>query len=126
MSRKEMSDTKTSNSSAIDKEIDALVRHAEMSEKSIERYLVGECEKRGWLSLKYSNMTEAGYPDRLIVMDGGLTAWCELKSAGRQMRPIQQRRYEQLTAMGHIVNVCDSRAAVDDYILRLERYAAGL
>lgn len=126
MSRKEMSDTKTSNSSAIDKEIDALVRHAEMSEKSIERYLVGECEKRGWLCLKYSNMTEAGYPDRLIVMDGGLTAWCELKSAGRQMRPIQQRRYEQLTAMGHIVNVCDSRAAVDDYILRLERYAAGL
>lgn len=121
-----MSDTKTSNSSAVDKEVDALVRHAEMSEKSIERYLVGECEKRGWLCLKYSNMTEAGYPDRLIVMDGGLTAWCELKSAGRQMRPIQQRRYEQLTAMGHIVNVCDSRAAVDDYILRLERYAAGL
>lgn len=126
MSKEEMNDTKTSNNSAIDKEVDALVRHAEMSEKSIERYLVGECEKRGWLCLKYSNMTEAGYPDRLIVMDGGLTAWCELKSAGRQMRPIQQRRYEQLTAMGHIVNVCDSRAAVDDYILRLERYAAGL
>lgn len=110
----------------VDKGLEALVRHAEMSEKSIERYLVGECARRGWLCLKYASMTEAGYPDRLIVMDGGLTAWCELKSKGRQMRPIQQRRYETLTAMGHIVDVCDSRAAVDDYILRLERYAAEL
>lgn len=110
----------------MDKTINALVRHAETSEKAIERYLVGECEKRGWLCLKYSNMNEAGYPDRLIVMDEGLTAWCELKSTGRLMRPIQQRRYEQLTAMGHIVNVCDSLGSVDEYILRLERYAAGL
>ena len=60
----------------VDKGLEALVRHAEMSEKSIERYLVGECARRGWLCLKYASMTEAGYPDRLIVMDGGLTAWC--------------------------------------------------
>jgi len=110
----------------MDRTINALVHHAETSEKAIERYLVSECTRRGWLCLKYANMTEAGYPDRLIVMNGGLTAWCELKSAGQGMRPIQQRRYEQLTAMGHVVNVCDSRVAVDEYILRLERYAAGL
>lgn len=125
-----MNDTKTSKSSAVykvDKRgMSALVHHAEMSEKAIERYLVGECGKRGWLCLKYANMNESGYPDRLIVMDGGLTVWCELKSAGQVMRPLQQRRYEQLAAMGHIVKVCDSRASVDEYILRLERYAAGL
>ena len=121
-----MNETKNSKGSVVDRTVDALVRHAETSEKAIERYLVGECEKRGWLCLKYANMTEAGYPDRLIVMDGGLAAWCELKSAGQGMRPLQQRRYEQLGAMGHIVNVCDSRASVDEYVLRLERYAAGL
>lgn len=130
MSKEEINDTKISNSSAVHevdkRSVNALVRHADTSEKAIERYLVGECVKRGWLCLKYANMTEAGYPDRLIVMVGGLTAWCEVKSAGQVMRPIQQRRYETLTAMGHIVHVCDSRAAVDDYILRLERYAAGL
>lgn len=118
-----------SNSSAVymvDKRgIAALACHAETSEKSIERYLVAECHKRQWLCLKYSNMSEAGYPDRLIVMHDGLSAWCELKSAGRHTTPLQQRRMYELTARGHAVRVCDSREAVDEYIRDLEDYAGG-
>lgn len=47
-----------------------IVKHAEVSEKSIERYLCEVVKKLGGVCLKYANPNMAGYPDRVALMPG--------------------------------------------------------
>ena len=47
----------------MDKTIDKIVRHADYSEKAIERYLAARVKELGGLCLKYSNAGMVGFPD---------------------------------------------------------------
>lgn len=96
--------------------IENLTRHADVSEKAIERYLVEQAKLHGMLCLKYSNPNMVGYPDRLLVLPGGGVAWVELKSKGRKPTRIQQMRIAELTGMGHLVRVIDNKHAIDELI----------
>ena len=95
------------------KSIENILRHSELSEKSIERYLFDSVRLAGGVCLKYSNPNMAGYPDRVVVMPGGVTAWVELKSKGRKPTKLQMLRIESLRELGHRVYVIDSREGVD-------------
>lgn len=101
-------------------EKDKIAGHAEVSEKALERRLAAACSRRGWLCLKYSNMQQAGYPDRIIAMPGGRVAWVEVKSRGRRPTPLQARRHRQLRELGHHVFVIDSREELEALLLWLE------
>lgn len=79
-----------------------------MSEKAIERKLVSEVKKRGGLCWKFVSPGIVGVPDRLVLFDGGLLAFVELKDIGRKTRPIQTRRIEQLKSLGFKVYVIDN------------------
>ena len=97
-------------------------RHAEVSEKMIEGYLVQEVKALGGICLKYSNPNMVGYPDRLVCLPGGRVAWVELKSKGRKPTRIQNIRMSGLRDMGFEVHVADSREDIDrltDYWLKL-------
>lgn len=96
--------------------IENLTRHADVSEKAIERYLVERCREHGLPCLKYSNPNCVGYPDRLIVLPGGMVLWVELKSKGRKPSKIQLARMDELTDLGHSAVVIDNKAAVDELI----------
>lgn len=96
--------------------IENLTRHADVSEKAIERYLVELAKQNGLLCLKYSNPNMVGYPDRLLVLPGGGVVWVELKSKGRKPTKIQQIRMSELTGMGHLVKVIDNKADIDELI----------
>lgn len=96
--------------------IENLTHHADVSEKSIERYLVEQAKQNGLLCLKYSNPNMIGYPDRLLVLPGGRVIWVELKSKGRKPTKIQQIRMSELTGMGHLVEVIDNKADIDKLI----------
>lgn len=96
--------------------IENLTHHADVSEKSIERYLVEQAKQNGLLCLKYSNPNMVGYPDRLLVLPGGSVVWVELKSKGRKPTKIQQIRMGELTGMGHLVEVIDNKADIDKLI----------
>jgi len=96
--------------------VESIVRHAEVSEKSIERYLVEQAKQNGMLCLKYSNPNMVGYPDRLLVLPGGGVIWVELKSKGRKPAKIQQIRMAELAAMGHLAKVIDNKADIDELI----------
>lgn len=96
--------------------IENLTHHADVSEKSIERYLVEQAKQNGLLCLKYSNPNMVGYPDRLLVLPGGSVIWVELKSKGRKPTKIQQIRMSELTGMGHLVEVIDNKADIDKLI----------
>lgn len=93
--------------------------HAEESEKALERRLAGECKKRGWLCLKYSNTQMTGYPDRLVLLPGGRVAWVEVKSRGRRPTAMQHHRHAELRRMGHVVHVVDSVGSIEELLLWL-------
>lgn len=99
--------------------IEILTRHAEVSEKVIERYLVTRAEQYGMLCLKYSNPNMTGYPDRLLVLPDAEVIWVELKSRGRKPTKLQCLRHEELCRRGHRVEVIDNKASVDDLIKSL-------
>lgn len=101
------------------KQINNLTDHAEVSEKSIEKYLIEQAEANGLLCLKYSNPNMVGYPDRLLVLPGGSVVWVELKSKGCKPTKIQQIRIAGLRNRGHYVWVIDNRKSVDSL---MEKY----
>lgn len=97
----------------MEKKIENLVRHADVSEKAIERYLCEVVKKLGGVCLKYSNANMVGYPDRVVLLPGGVTIWIELKSKGRRPEKIQQIRIAQLERIGHTVYVADSKESIN-------------
>lgn len=100
-------------SSKMDKKIENIVRHADVSEKAIEAYLVRRVKDLGGVCLKYSNPGVVGYPDRVLLFPGGFVVWVELKSKGKKPTKVQQLRIAQLRQMGHNVAVVDSKDQVD-------------
>lgn len=107
---------KTKNSVDMKKNIANIVKHADVSEKMIERYLCDSIKEMGGVCLKYSNAGMVGYPDRIVMLPGGWTVWVELKSKGKKLTYLQSLRYEVLKGIGQRVYVADSRDKVDEII----------
>ena len=95
------------------KKIEIIVKHAEVSEKAIESYLVKKMKELGLTCLKYSNMNMAGYPDRIVLLPCGEVIWVELKSKGKKQSKLQQGRTDELENLDHTVLVLDSKDGVD-------------
>lgn len=95
-----------------------LTRNAEESEKSIESYLRREVEAAGGRCLKYYNAMERGYPDRIVMMKGGILVWVEIKSKGRKPTALQEARMMELRDLWQNVAVVSSRMEVDELIAR--------
>ena len=100
----------------MDKQIDNIVKHAEVSEKAIERYLVEAIKSLGGICLKYSNPGMVGYPDRVALLPGGKTVWIELKSKGRHPSRIQRTRFAQMASKGHPVHIADSKESINEIL----------
>lgn len=98
------------------KDLTHITDHAEVSEKSIERYLVQQAKEHGLPCLKYYNPNMVGYPDRLLVLPGAKVVWVELKSKGRKTSKIQDERIAQLRNMGHEIRVIDNKTDIDKLI----------
>ena len=102
------------------KKIDNIVRHAEVSEKAIERYLAACVKELGGICLKYANAGMVGYPDRICLLPGGVTVWVELKSKGEKPKVLQGIRFKQMASIGHPVHVCDSKESIDRVLTKYE------
>ena len=98
------------------KSIANIVKHADVSEKMIERYLCDSIKQMGGVCLKYSNAGMVGYPDRICLLSGGVVFWVELKSKDGGLNEVQKIRIRQLRGMGHTVNVCRSKEDVDEVL----------
>lgn len=94
--------------------IENIVKHGEVSEKVIERYLSERVKGYGGICLKYANSNLIGYPDRVILLPHGLTCWAEIKSKGKKPSKAQQIRHQQMEDIGHHVFVIDSKDQVDE------------
>lgn len=100
----------------MNKQLTKLIRHSEVSEKSIEQYLVKQVRKMGGICLKYFNLGDTGYPDRICLLPEGKVLFVELKSKGEKPRKIQMVRMNELKSMGFEVHICDSKELVDTII----------
>lgn len=107
-------------------QLERIINHKEVSEKVLEKYLSHEVKRRGWLSLKYSNPYQVGYPDRLILGPLGRSVWVEVKSRGEKPRKIQALRHDELRALGHDVRVINSRESIKNLITDLQNGAGTL
>lgn len=107
---------KYKNSVDMKKNIANIVKHADVSEKMIERYLCDSVKQMGGVCLKYSNAGMVGYPDRICLLSGGVVFWVELKSKDGRLNEVQKIRIRQLRSMGHTVNVCRSKEDVDEVL----------
>ena len=76
-------------------------------ERTIERRFVIETKKRGGMALKFVSPGFNGVPDRILLLPGGRIAFVELKAPGKKLRPLQERRKEQLEDLGFRVYVLD-------------------
>ncbi|SHJ09788.1 hypothetical protein SAMN02745170_01717 [Propionispora hippei DSM 15287] len=83
-----------------------------LRESAIERKLVTEVKKRGGLAVKFVSPGLDGVPDRLVLFPGGKMAFVELKAPGKNMRPIQEKRARQLTALGFRVYCVDNKEMI--------------
>ena len=79
-----------------------------MLEKQIERKLVKAVKAAGGLCPKFVSPGMDGMPDRLILMPGGRMTFVELKAPGKNPRPLQLRRHDQLRGLGFDVFVLDN------------------
>ena len=73
------------------------------AEKRYEKELVKHVKKLGGKCLKFNTISEAGNPDRLILLPGGFSCWVELKSDGKNLDKLQQIRFRELFALGQNV-----------------------
>ena len=79
-----------------------------MLESTVERHLREEAKKRKGMALKFVSPSMNGVPDRIVLMPNGKMAFVELKAPGKKMRPLQEKRARQLTALGFRVYCVDN------------------
>lgn len=87
-----------------------------MQERRIEQRLVAMVRQHGGLALKLTSPNIAGVPDRLVLLPGGKVVFVEVKSPGKKLRPLQQKRKAQLEDLGFRVVVIDSREAIQNFL----------
>ncbi len=78
-----------------------------MRESKVEEKLRTEAKRRGGWAVKFTSPGLDGVPDRLVLFPGGRLAFVEVKAPGKKMRPLQERRADQLRALGFQVYCLD-------------------
>lgn len=84
-----------------------------MREKEVEAALVKAVKKRNGMALKFVSPGLSGVPDRLVLLPDGKIGFIELKSPGKKMRLLQEKRKSQLERLGFLVFCLDSKEEVE-------------
>lgn len=87
----------------------------QVRESSIETSLFRHVKAQGGWAIKLVSPGARGVPDRMILAPGGKICFVEVKAPGRKPTPLQKKRHEQLSDLGHIVYVLDSYESVKSF-----------
>lgn len=90
-----------------------------IDERDVERYLIKECEKRGWLCWKFVSPGRRGVPDRIVIRPGSV-AFVEVKRKGGRVSPLQIRRIEELIRLLIPARVVKTKGEIDEMIREWE------
>lgn len=100
-----------------------MIEHYCVSEKAIEHYFCEQMRRLSLPCIKQFNPYEAGWPDRLVLLPGGLCWWVEFKSRGKKPTQQQLMRHAKLRAIGHSVEVISSRSQAEDLVEKIKLLA---
>lgn len=87
-----------------------------MREKDIEQKLVKAVKRIGGMCLKFTSPGFDGVPDRLVLLPLGRMAFVELKAPGKEPRPLQLRRIQELARLGFPCYVVDNEEMIGGII----------
>ena len=96
-----------------------------MRENEVEKAFVDAVKEAGGAALKFTSQTMNGVPDRLVLFKIGKCAFVELKAPGKQMRPLQRKRREQLEELGFPVFCIDRIEQIQPVIAALQHWQPG-
>jgi hypothetical protein len=89
-----------------------------MREQRLERQFTIAIEKQGGKALKFTSPGWSGAPDRIVLFPEGRIAFAELKAPGGKVRPLQQKRLQQLRNLGFYAEVIDSTEEIESFLKR--------
>ena len=84
-----------------------------MREREVEKRLVQTVKRMGGICPKWISPGLDGVPDRIVLLPGGRIGFIELKAPGKKMRPLQEKRKRQLTALGFTVLCIDNKEEIE-------------
>ncbi len=87
-----------------------------MLESKIQTNIIQYLESIGYLTVKNIAVSKPGWPDITAITPNGDHLYIEVKQPGKELRPIQEARHQQLR--GHNVKVitATSVAEVKEYL----------
>jgi hypothetical protein len=88
-------------------------------EKKIEKKVCEYARKHGFLTPKFTVVSERGWPDRLFIDPDGWMVFIEFKQKGKPLQEIQAYRCTQLTERNVSVLVVDSEEQGIEYVDRM-------
>lgn len=94
-----------------------------MREKDIERHLRLKVEKLGGLCYKWVSPSNAGVPDRIIMLPGGITAFVEVKSPVGVLSMQQIVKINKMKELGQKVYILNSMNKIDELIELIQEEA---
>lgn len=90
------------------------VRESLETEDQVEGHLLKVVKKARGLCFKLRFMR--GWPDRVVLLPGGLVLFVELKRpVGGKFEPLQERIHGKLRLLGFTVMVWNTKAQIDQY-----------
>jgi len=92
-----------------------------MLERDVDWKLKSEVYRHGGLCIKLAATGYAGMPDRLVLIPGGRVVFVELKAPGKRLRPLQKKRFQELSQLGFKIVKIDSSEQVDEFIAEVFR-----
>lgn len=91
-----------------------------MRESNIERYLVNRVAIAGGTTRKAKWIGRAHCPDRYVMLPW-ITAWIETKRPKKEARAGQAREHARMRSYGVVVEVLNTKQAVDKWIEKTKR-----
>jgi len=85
-----------------------------MREMLIETNLIKVTKAQGGKCWKFVSPGTAGVPDRICLFPGGRVVFVETKATGKKARPLQEKRHNELRALGFTVLVIDSKEQIHE------------
>lgn len=86
-------------------------------ENEVESYLRRKVEKAGGLCVKFIPDFARGFPDRIVLLPGGVLVWVETKRPqGGVLSPVQKVQHVLLRRLGQRVEVVWTKDQADDLV----------
>ena len=91
-----------------------------MLEKEVEKYLVREVKKIGGVSFKFISPSNAGVPDRIVILPMGKVVFVELKTDKGKLSKLQTAQIRKISELGAEVKVLYGIEGVRKFINEIQ------